>query len=142
MSLWKLAVCLLLAGVAGCGNSSRSSGSAAGVSGAVKAPDGSPLPYGVVELQAMNDRTLARQARVLEGKYTLAPEAGLVEGDYAVRVLPLELEVEQLSEFTDEQRRAINQARNLIPTKYQQAGALAVHLAAGPANTFDVDLSQ
>lgn len=126
----------------GCGHSTGGLGSPAGISGTVQVAAGQPLPHGVVEFQALNDRTLARQARIVGGNFSLDERQGLRAGDYAVRVLPFEPEAEELGQFSDEERQAIRQARTLIPPRFQQAQALSVALNAGAANSLKIDLSQ
>lgn len=102
---------------------------------------GRALAYGVVEFHSRDDEQLSRTAMVQDGKFSLDENAGLTEGDYAVRVLPYEPEVEELSQFTDEQRRAIQACRHEIPARFQNRGALDAQLAAEDPNTLTFDLN-
>ena len=133
------AVCFLLLVCVGCGAASPTGGPVS-VSGTVTVAEDKPLPHGIVEFQSLDDKELVRQARVTDGKFSL--DQGLVSGEYGVRILPYEPEVEELPQIPEAQRREINESRNLIPTQFHQPKALAVKLSAGQKNSFKFDLSK
>lgn len=125
--------------LSGCAATAGASGEPASASGTVTC-SGHPLPFGMIEFQNDENETLNRQAKIVDGKYSLDEVLGLVSGDYAVRVLPFEPEVEELPQFSKEQRLAINAARKLIPDKYQKVGALKATLSSDKPNVVNFDL--
>jgi hypothetical protein len=122
----------------GCTNA-RVSGEPAAVSGTVMS-SGQPLPFGMLEFQSEDHDELSRLVKIVDGKYVLNEERGLVSGEYSVRVLPFELEVEELGQFSKEQRQGINAARKLIPERYQKTGALKARLSSDKPNVVNFEL--
>jgi hypothetical protein len=124
----------------GC-TSAEVTGEPASVSGTVIC-SGQLLPFGMIEFQNEDNDDLSRLVKIVDGKYALDEQQGLVSGDYAVRVLPFEPEVEELSQFSKEQRQGINVARRLIPERYQKAGALKATLSSDKPNVVNFDLKR
>jgi hypothetical protein len=94
--------------------------------------DGKPLSNCLLVFRSLNssESTLSATAIVSEGKFEVAKQNGLVEGDYLVVFTEIQPDLDEYEAArTAGSKNALN--KKVIPTKYTVANSLRIKVASG-----------
>ena len=97
-----------------------------------------PVKFGTISFRAEDGATGA--AQIVDGKYTMAPEAGLKEGNYRVAISYPDPKIPQPSE--DQPPGEARPNREMLPKKYNTETTLTAEIKAGADNkaiNFDLE---
>ena len=83
---------------------------------------------------------MVRTASVIDGKFSLAAEQGLPPGNYSVRLVPYEADIEEFQSYPSDKKQEIVASRKMLPKGYGRDGALAATLSATAPNELTFDL--
>ncbi len=124
--------------VTGCGRPGTPPRQTVPVSGTVTLMK-APVPFATIEFASKAGRDV-QSAEVIDGKFQFPAEHGLPPGEYHVRILPYEAEIEAFQKFPADKQRAIVAARKSLPKGYTRDGALAATISNSPPNELTFDL--
>lgn len=138
-----LAACLTAAAVAATGCSSESDGLAReAISGTVTF-DGQPLERGSITFLPEGQLPTQGGAPIMDGKYSIAQNEGLVAGKYHVAITaPLGEGEKSKDTVSNAPGMPPKPPKDLIPAQYNTKSTLVADVEAGKANTFDFNLEK